>query len=275
MPLRRDRLRHEDTGFLVGSGLVLLLGTLLLFYTAGRFWAVFWLGFGSAVLMLVEIRRHHRRMQAAHEQLLEAVQALGSLQMRLPLRRSLPPLSGWGASPQLAATLADLVAERRPLVVVELGSGVSTLVLGYALEAAGAGRVLSLDHDAAFAARTRTEVTRHGLADRIEVLDAPLVTHPSQGWRWYDLTALDARLGGAPIDLVVVDGPPRQTAPNARYPAFSLLARHLAPEAVLVADDAARPEMQAAIAAWAREGDFDVETVPSPKGIVVLRRRGR
>src|SRR5690606_6944595 len=104
------------------------------------------------------------------------------------------------------------VLAERPRTVVELGSGVSTLLTSYALESIGdsEAHLYSLDHEAQFAGITRSNLAAHGLAGRATVLDAPLVETQAGGEtrQWYDIAELESALGARKIDLLVVDGPP-------------------------------------------------------------------
>src|SRR5215203_2800261 len=89
------------------------------------------------------------------------IEALLMLTKCLPLRHPLPPMRGASVSPDLALLLHELVQTHEPALVVELGGGVSTLILGYALESAGTGRLIAFEHDAAQARRTAALVRRH------------------------------------------------------------------------------------------------------------------
>ena len=60
----------------------------------------------------------------------------------------LPFGGSWALTPDAAAILAREIAIRRPNIIVELGSGVSTLMVGRLLQQMGCGHLISLDHDA-------------------------------------------------------------------------------------------------------------------------------
>ena len=201
------------------------------------------------------------------------LQALLNLTEIVPLRAGLPPLGGWAASPDLVLEVVDHLLAERPRVVVELGSGVSTAVLALAVREHGLDtRIVSLDHNAHYAARTRELLERHGVADLVDVRYAPLArTHvPDHLTPWYDEAAI-ADL--ADIGMLVVDGPPKATGPAARYPAVPLLAGRFAARCSIVVDDTVRPEDRAVVTRWADQlRDFDVRDLPLEKGAVVLHR---
>ena len=126
----------------------------------------------------------------------------------------------------------------------------STLVIAYCLKRLGRGKVRSLEHDPVYASRTRQLITEHGLGSFAEVIDAPLVEQRADGamLRWYDCSK--AGLAG-PIDLLVVDGPPDTTGPQARYPALPLLKHLLAPGSLVVLDDGGRDDERFIAKRWA------------------------
>lgn len=204
---------------------------------------------------LIHLLAHQLRDQAdsAPATLFHQLEALDGLQRELRLDKSLPRTRGWAGSPDFLLELARHARSARPQVVVECSSGASTVVLARCMQLQGAGQVYSLEHDAAYAAQTRAELARHGLADWAQVIAAPLRAHPLQGetWPWYATGRLPA---GLPIDMLVIDGPPQASGRQARYPAGPLLFPLLAPGATVYLDDAARSDEQAILRRW--RGEF-------------------
>ncbi len=137
--------------------------------------------------------------------------------------------------------------------VVELGSGVSTLVLARLLRELGAGSLVAVEHDPMWAGRISDQLRREGLAEVASVTLAPLRPNPRSwdGNAWYDETAL----AGPDVDVLVVDGPPawQPGFSHARYPALGALAARLAPGAAIVVDDIERAGEQDLLARWSSE----------------------
>lgn len=166
----------------------------------------------------------------------------------------LPMGGGWALTGDSAALLVRETLLRQPRTIVELGSGVSTLLLGQVLKQRGSGRLLSIDHDRQWAERTRRQACLLGLEEYVTVVDAPL--HPlsldGRSYDWYSIpsAALDA-LGGE-VDLLVVDGPPQgaDTSLIARHPALPVLADRLSSDAWIFVDDAKRPTETAMVEGW-------------------------
>jgi hypothetical protein len=161
----------------------------------------------------------------------------------------LPNTRGWAASPDLLREIFRQVLAEPPELVIEASSGTSTLVIAYALQRLGRGRVIALEHEAEYAERTRQYIATHGLQDRATVVHAPLVRHEvdGQGMLWYDLTRL---VLPGPIDLLVVDGPPDTVQPMARYPAVPLLRSRFNNETRVILDDGARHDERVTADRW-------------------------
>jgi predicted O-methyltransferase YrrM len=201
---------------------------------------------------------------------LEALQNLNTL---LPASGVLPATRGWAASPDLLVVLVDLVISERPSLVVECGSGASTLWLALAMRRFGIdGRIIALDHDPVFGGKTRDLLARHDVRDLAEVRDAPLESFSLDGetYSWYARRAWEDLTG---IDLLFVDGPPATTGHQARYPALPLLSGSLSPAATVVLDDLVVPDMQKVLRLWLDAyPDFGSEILPLEKQAAVLRR---
>ena len=189
----------------------------------------------------------------------------------LPL---LPQTRGWAASPDVLRHLLALVEETTPRLVVECGSGVSTVVTAAYLRRRGMqGRVVALEHEPAFAAATRRLVAAHGLEAWAEVRDAPLVTQDYAGRSgpWY---SPDAYQDLAEIGVLFVDGPPQAVGDRAREPARHLLDGRLATRHAILLDDTSRDEDAAVARDWAEHFGCTVESLTAEKGAVVLRPAG-
>ena len=225
-------------------------------------------------VMLYEIRANEgrERDEALFKQYRQ-LEALHALHLEFGFDKALPATRGWAASPDFLLVIARAVQEWRPKVIVECGSGGSTVVLAHCARRNGDGHVYSLDHDPAFAAATRRELERHGLQDFATVIDAPLTEHRigDRDWPWYAVEALP----GDPIDMLIVDGPPLPVGSLARYPAGPLLFSRLAKQAVVYLDDAGRPEETKIVARWQQEFDIRQSTShATEKGCVALWLEG-
>lgn len=187
----------------------------------------------------------------------------------LGLSEGLPYVRHWSAAPDFLALLVGHLRRARPALIVECGSGLSTLIQAQVCAIEGHGRVASLEHEPDCAAQTRAALARYGLARVATVLDAPLCRYrlDAEDYDWYDLSGLPAQA----IDLLVVDGPPGRLGPLARYPALPLLRGRLAPGCTIFLDDADRPDERAVIARWCEEyPEFTIERPATARGCAVL-----
>jgi len=191
------------------------------------------------------------------------------LMRRVAPRAPMPVTGDWALDAPSMLEALHLTEAVGADVVVELGSGASTVWLGYVLEEIG-GRLVSLEHDEHFAQRTRAALSRHGLESVVDLRLAPLIPLQigEESFDWYDPAALE---GLHDVDVAFVDGPPKATGPLARYPALPLLAPLLVPGGLLVLDDSDRAEEQAVLARWAEEAEGARLTRTLPSRLTVLR----
>lgn len=175
------------------------------------------------------------------------VQSFYALEKILNLNQPLPSLRGWAGSPDFLLRVTREILERKPSVVMECSSGVSTIVTARCLQLNGSGHVFSLEHDLTYAQKTREMIAAYGLSSWATVLHAPLQTVTTDT-PWYSEDVIPTDL--PPIDLLVVDGPPATTAPMARFPALPRLIDRMARNAIIIADDTARDDETKMIKRW-------------------------
>ncbi|WP_300284885.1 class I SAM-dependent methyltransferase [Nitrosomonas sp.] len=237
--------------------------------------------FGLCLLILHKVRRIHLMQYALQQQLeknlpehlhhtYQQIQAFIDLNRLLQLTYPLPPLRGWAASPDFLLLLAEHIFQKKPRFIVECSSGASTVVLAQCAKLNGYGQVLSLEHDAHYAEKTRQQLIKQGLEDWATVIDAPLINYEfnGQNYQWYKL---NAQIENTCIDMLVVDGPPASLNHCARYPAGPLLLPLLNKEGVVFLDDADRPDEKEIIERWMEKfTGFLVYLYPCEKGAVVF-----
>jgi glycosyltransferase involved in cell wall biosynthesis/predicted O-methyltransferase YrrM len=177
----------------------------------------------------------------------------------------------WAAAEDFLHLLLKTIADRKPRVIVELGSGVSTAVIAKGIEAMGIeARFWAVEHDPDYVRQTRRLLEDNRLAARVELVHAPLV---ETGFgAFYDLGSLSPGL--PPVDLLIVDGPPSLAGPQARYPALRVFHPLLSEEAVVILDDGRREDERQVAQRWKLEyADMDVAFVDNTRGCFVFRRR--
>jgi hypothetical protein len=195
----------------------------------------------------------------------------------IEVRPLLGPLSlgaeDWAVEPTFIRAVLDEIQGRQPALVVECGSGISTVLIGARLSALGAGRLVTFEHEAEFGAKTESLLVARGLRGGVDLCVAPLRLHPLGGEEgqvpWYDgLDDVDLSPG---IEILVVDGPPASLAPMARYPAVPLLRQWLSRSAVIFLHDGARPDERETARRWAAELGGRLSYIQSSKGGWMIR----
>jgi Methyltransferase domain len=194
-----------------------------------------------------------------------------------------PPLpwSEWAMRPSAIALLVDEIRLGRR-AVVELGSGVSTIVLARAARELEA-HLVSIEHDREWAARIRAVLGRERLsaAEVIHVPIAPLDTRivgeplSAPGFRapqdWYEAVALRDACPRE-IELLVVDGPPAADSPDVltRSPAVPALGDRLADGCTVALDDVFRRGERRIAELWPTALGCELE-LPPGTDLAVLR----
>jgi hypothetical protein len=193
------------------------------------------------------------------------VEAHADVRARLEGRPVLPALHGWAISADFARELLDIVAAGGHDLIVEFGSGTSTVLLALLLQRARQSgselvpRLLTFEHQEAYHRQTRHQLEAAGVADFCDLRLAPLRPYVSANGRIYpyydcrDALAEYAReWAGRPVKLfALVDGPPAATGRHARYPALPVLLEHF-PDAdfALLLDDYKRRDEQRVVEKW-------------------------
>lgn len=190
------------------------------------------------------------------------VQALGQLERLVPLSAPTPPMGGGAPSPDMVLLLVERLLADRPRVVVECGSGISTLYLAAAVAQRGLEcRIVSLEHDSARADKTRDLLAAHGVGHVAEVRWAPLdeLGLDEHEAPWYSAAALGDL---SDIGLLFVDGP-EAPGRQPRFPALPVLQERLAEHAVVIMGGLVRTEDAWTAQRWATlypEFRFEVRT---------------
>jgi predicted O-methyltransferase YrrM len=220
-------------------------------------------------------RKMHYRTQGQQQQHYKHLESLLSLFCTLKFQAPLPETGDMATLPDFLKKIAELIYQEQPELVVEASSGVSTLVAAYCLKNIGKGRIISLEHDAKYAAISQNLIVAHGLQEIATVVHAPLKEIQINGnmWLWYDIH--DVRFE-KPIDVLFVDGPPSKIQKLARYPALSVLFDYLSDNAVIFLDDGKRPDEREIVELWSKEfSGLSVEFLPLERGAYLIRRQAR
>ena len=261
-------LKKSDRTALVALGVVLAVASAGLALFASTAWLhpllalVF---FALAALGIYSSRLQRSEMNDLRGE----IQGMLFVHQKLEPESPLPKSSNASLSWEAAALLVSELLRLKPGLVVELGAGVSTVLVAEALRRNGRGRLVTIEHDAYWAGYAREELVRRGLEGWAEVRHAPLepLRLDAGEQPWYALAALQDLEA---IGLLIVDGPPRRIAPLARYPALPVLREKLAPGALVFVDDADRESEQRTVALWEALAMRKVDRLPTKTGTALL-----
>jgi predicted O-methyltransferase YrrM len=211
-----------------------------------------------------EMKKEFQRATRHRDKMIEQLDGIISLYTVLRPARPYPQFGNAAVAGDSARRYISMLFELEPNTIIELGSGLSTVLSAKALDMIGGdGHVVSLDHDEYWADATRTALRQQGLLDRATVQHAPLVDVwiDSERWKWYDLKGVEIP---SRVDVVFVDGPPMSaTGPLGRYPALPLLIGQLSDDAVILVDDGYRPGESEIVDRW-------IQQIP---GLIVKRHK--
>ena len=166
-------------------------------------------------------------------------------------------LGAWTLGPRSLELLFALVSDLSPTLVIEFGSGASTVVMATAMERlgrpGGAPSILSLEQDLGHAERTRALLDKAGLGGVAQVVDAALGEQSVEGQTttcYVVPQEFESLVAGRKAELVVIDGPVGR--PGVRFGTLPLVARFAAKDSQFVLDDAMRDGELDIAARWHR-----------------------
>ena len=217
----------------------------------------------------------YNAIEIAYQQLESFIPLINDLE----IKSNLPNTRGYAASPDYLSKINEIIKEKRPKLILEAGSGVSTLIASYSLKKyVNDGKIISLDHNQKYAQETIDELKKHNLDKYAKVVHAPLKTHKfpisnlySNYLVWYDIDSVINEIES--IDLFIIDGPPAKNSKNARFPALPIMFNKISKGAIIILDDAKRKNEQETIRLWKKEYDcFDYEYIDNDKGLALIKK---
>jgi predicted O-methyltransferase YrrM len=175
-------------------------------------------------------------------------------------------MNGWPVSTDFMLYLVKLIDLNDYDLIIEFGSGASTLAIAKTLTKLAPRRqgkppvgFASFDHLEQYYQQTQAQLKHAGLADALQLHLAPLAEYTAPNGNHYPyyscqlaLAALAQQHANQPLRLLVsIDGPPAKTGKHARYPAAPLILAHFKGASIdLLLDDAVRAEEKEIAALW-------------------------
>ena len=169
-----------------------------------------------------------------------------SIDLDVPINR----LNGFTCSPDLLHEIVSLIFKNKPQLFVEFGSGVSTIIIGKALQKLGSGKIISFEHLEHEYKKTNIEIKSHGLDKICTCVYAPLKEIDFYGnkYNWY---SINDNVFKKNIDMILIDGPPINTSvKESRFPALPQIIDFINEDSLILLDDANRLDEKNCINKW-------------------------
>ncbi|MBK8681877.1 MAG: class I SAM-dependent methyltransferase [Bacteroidetes bacterium] len=187
-----------------------------------------------------------------------------------PLQLHLPLITSFTIAPDFAFILIKTIQTRKPKTILELGCGRTTLIAAAYLKQNGLqGKIISVDGDKEYLEQCRYFATLNGLESYIQFVHAPITEQVinKKTYNWYNADMLPKEQ----FDLLLIDGPPEKVGVLSRYPALPLLIQYAAEHAVILADDAGRPDMIITAQHWQKEfPKFQQQYIQTLRGTLII-----
>lgn len=191
---------------------------------------------------------------------------------------------GWPVSPDIGVRLIDMITTQKFDLIIEFGSGTSTLIMCSALAktSSNQSRFVSFDHLEKYYNSTLSMLKKHGVEEFVDLCHAPLSNYEAAGSKYMHyacekkLKEVYDEIKPANV-LVLVDGPPGSTNRHARYPAFPKIVNIFELSSLTVfMDDYARIDEKECVEMWENDAvihnrSFNVTSLSAEKGLAIIK----
>jgi hypothetical protein len=219
---------------------------------------------------LIDLRKHiDSKLKAEMLNATQQIEAFLDIQSFFNNGERLPSMHGWPISPDFARYLIQLLERNDFDLILEFGSGTSTVLIAKALatlhrERHGRPAVVQVafEHLEKYHAQTLADLESVGLASSVELNLAPLQPYKAPNGQTYSYYACQQILAGLAASLpastnkmlIVVDGPPASTGKHARYPCLPAVLAHFKHQYLeILLDDYARADEKEVGALWEQD----------------------
>ena len=187
---------------------------------------------------------------------------------------------GWPISPDIALFLVQKMEENSYDLIMEFGSGTSTVMLAKAIKNKQQEnlKLITFEDNQKYYDKTLKSLNAEGLDNFVDLMLTPLVDYKykDEEFIYYSCKEKfeDIQLSKKQMKiLILVDGPPGNTCPLARFPALVYILEKFSKQQIhLVLDDYYRNEEKKITEKWEeilkeKNIPFKSESIPSEKGL--------
>jgi predicted O-methyltransferase YrrM len=237
---------------------------------------------GALAFIALKLRARFRRLDEQFATVVSTLEeksleiqnagAIAQLQFRFPVF-----LGGASIDAHHARQLLFVLQELKPRVILELGSGSSTVIVARALQSLGCPPDLhiAVDHDARYLRNTIQLARVNSVEQFVRFQHCPLAPVSGYALPWY--SNVPQIVGRAQVDLVIVDGPPAYEPgkEKSRAPTLPVIRSVLSERAVVILDDANRKAESEILDRWLQDyPEFSLTRLREGKGVAVLTLHG-
>lgn len=178
----------------------------------------------------------------------------------------IPGMHGWPISPDFALYLIELIDSNDYDLIIEFGSGTSTVIMAKALARTQHKRQskfsavqVAFEHLESYYLQTQSELKNSNLLHAVQLTLTPLASYLATNGETYPYYKCQEKLSElrnmnslADIKiLMVIDGPPGSTGKHARYPAVPLALEYFKDSSIdILLDDYARDDEKEIAKLW-------------------------
>lgn len=185
----------------------------------------------------------------------------------------LPLFNSWTLSPDSVQQLIYLVRKYKPKTIVELGSGLSTIVIASILKdlKLNQSMLISFDESEKYLGSTKSYLNKNLLEEYVSLNHCPLeniiINNKSYNWYKFNEIILESRK----IDLLIVDGPISNNT-DSRYPAINQLFKYFNNSTLIFVDDSNRENEKRIIQEWQKEykNNISLTKLNTVKGNILI-----
>lgn len=192
---------------------------------------------------------------------------------RYRLPRSVARKSAWAMDNRDLEAIFDVARRyqgKGHAHIVELGSGISTVILARVLpNLLEDSQITSIEGDETYARHAQEMLRQHKLDRYANVSWVPYA--PSDGPVWFSKPELEQVLCEKRVDILIVDAPPGSLQPRARQPAIPFFLQFLDEGSVVMLHDALRPDESRIAKEWKRFFRVCYQ-IATPRGFAVFEQ---
>lgn len=188
------------------------------------------------------------------------------------------PWSKSGISPRHLKIILNDIAVNNRSVIVECGSGISTLYIASLLKQNSIknGKIYSIDHNKEWIDVLRHYLNVLDIRNFVELIHAPLklFDHNFKAVSWYDSNILKDKTDEISIDQLIVDGPPayKNDIQYSRFPAVPFFEDKFSKNYSVFLDDTDRKAEKQILKTWSEILGIEYHHLKNDDSLAFMRK---